>query len=827
MYLLISENTHKFYKHSPIILLIVGEIFLGETPDGPTREEDLAESVAELIAGCKPDSGGSSKGPESPGEAEFLKPGLEKVVTYCSSKTRDDVQVGPFFKADSVTYVKQGEVLYLHGELRDGRTGYYSAQLTDDGIQLVEAFGGPTETLCEDFEDIEIDGQTVPHLRVPEAGKTALKNPEGGMYTGKAHDTIKRDYSTHLEGVVYHVTDEGKEGYYQNGELCGRHNGMNTKSTIEKAGDEESGYKIFLIAENEAILGDAAESKEGDGDAAEGEEGAEKKKRMSQKVVDINTGDIKYADEEKCTDVVLQMIGRELCAVKTFGTEEEGTLEQAVRAENGDPIYKGVLQATVGTWFYCDKAKIKPVLRVYTPENFLVPLMRDGTKCFSKEPIPMEADDGPDGDGLYEIDKTLYMKIHLLKENPRDDDDKFIVVYRTVDMKEGFGGQHDDEVLSVEENAEEGVEGRPNTVKVQGITAKLFRNRATAKTKLGGTKGTIYWVGSNGMKMFGGEHWDDLKTIEWMYDAEGKKTEDSKILKHLVEIGGCHTVLDLHANAYFLNKDSKTPEDHDAIRDFWVLSYKKDGEERNVLVAEAEDPVSGGRKFKHFIRHIFNKEKRRETPSTYYLMDGTKADSLDALMKHLEAPDDAEIVNVKGFRNATVRTNKPRPTQRFKVVREGIDPKLKKMLDKAAQEKLDIEEAKRIAFGPADAAEGAGESLEATVESAGRAPEGQPPADAGVGGATVPDAPVEVNIGDAARALAEMRAEAEPSKEGEQPQGTKQPWMFDEPTAGGEGQTDASEEAPADDSSSQAASEQGPADDGSSQSGEGDSGQEG
>jgi len=189
----------------------------------------------------------------------------------------------------------------------------------------------------------------------------------------------------------------------------------------------------------------------------------------------------------------------------------------------------------------------------------------------------------------------------------------------------------------------------------------------------------MYWIGSNGMEMFGRDHLNDGETIEWMYDSKGNKAEGAKILKRFEDDRKGHVVLDYQANPFFENKDMATPEYHTNIRDFWVLSHQG----RNVLVAEAEDPVGPIRTLTSIISNLttFWKGNIGRTPSTYYLMDGTKLDSVNALKKYLEVPKDAQMVNVNDFEDVIVTSSNPRDSQRLKVVRPIGTPEPDKLIE--------------------------------------------------------------------------------------------------------------------------------------------------
>ena len=656
---------------------------MGDSPDEPSGAElsfeDRAESrIAESLRG---------------GEAEILgKNDLERVVAYCIRN--GGPQVGPFFR-EVLGYTTQGGIDYVFGQIRDRRFGHYSLK---DGS---EAFGGPEKTPSNEFEDI--DGN--PYKRVKEEDERAsLKDVRGGRYTGTPHDTIKRDHNTPLEdkGTVYHVTDDGEEGWYLNEKLCGKKNGMAHKSELVQAGDD-----VYLVQTD----------KEG-----------------CMRVVDIYTGDLVFLDEpekagkklKKCTEIKFVKIGHEWCALKSYKDQE-----QWLRPKSGEVIYEG-LRARVGNWF---NGKWGPFVRTYDEEGRIIVVGRKKKEHFIKDSdrVFKEADDGPEGDGVHTIDEEVLLKLFLFKKdpNPADEEDTIEVAYRRQDTTDAFGGPNDLEVPDTE--------GRASTIKVAGITGKLFKNRATK---------TMRWIASTGRPMFGIEHWDDLKTIEWKYDLEGRGLEGATILKHLEDIGRGHTVKDYQGNAYFQADDSTEPDYHTKIRDFWVLSYKKEGEDRNALIVEAEDPVGAGRSAKSILSNLvhFRWGQLFRTPSTYYLLDGTKADSIDALKEHLGAPSDAQLVNVDDFKDAVVTKSDPRATQMIRLVPppSGIAPEIQELLDEASKGRL----------GQSKQAE-KGEGIEEKLENAGEDASGGKPAGSKTTSLGAELFPGEGQAADAAEAPAE------------------------------------------------------------------------
>ncbi len=755
-----------------------------------------------------------------------------QAISYCNTEGKKE-QIGPHFLAMLPPTTRDG-VDYWHGQIIDGRRdidrrwGHYSMV---DGL---EAFGGTTKEPSDLFEII--DGKSYKRLKEDD-GRWALKDVRGGRYTGVAHDTINRpDHPTPLDGkgVVYHLTDDEKEGWYLNEKLCGMKNGMNHKSTLIKVekegvefkvGDEMVPYRVFLIAEN----------KEG-----------------FKKVVDIETGEILFADEDTCLDVELLVMGNEICAKKTYGkhdAELRVETSQELRSENGEKIYYG-FTAMAGDWFdgtggpFQRTYDKKPINPEGTEEERLpglltiVEKMSNPSSCRprfgTKNPARREGTGSPNGDGVFKIDgKQL---VQLFVDNPDPSDQNLLVTFPDRHGKDPFRGPH----YKLGKTKDD----KPRMVTVEGITSVLFENKQKS----------IYYIGSNGNERFGGQHFDELDTIEnWWYDSEGKRRDSPLTLKNFVELSNRHVVRDHNGKAFFpKNPDAEQPEGHTSIRDFWVLSYQKDGENRHVIIAEAEDPVSLGRR----IVGLFRGKGWR--PSTYYLQDGTKFSSIDALKQSWGAPIDAQLVYAKDFKDPHAEDMKAtrdpgRDTTFMEVKSAGVDPMLQAMLKKAEEGKLDKKEFRRI-ISSADTAEGAGGSLEETLENAGEAASGGKPAkgETTALGATL--FPEEGQSADAAELPApaeEVVAEEQPPGQlpdgglqvGEQQEGGPD-WLKDSP---GDGEPQEAEPEPKGDAGTEKApdkplsswlldddspggvepSQEGPADDGSSQSGEGDSGQQG
>jgi hypothetical protein len=566
--------------------------------------------------------------------------GLEQVVAISDSNSQ---QVGPFFKEDpSHVYPKyevHGGVLYAHGQLRDESWAHVALSKGKVPIGDV-AFGGSTENPCEDFDDI---GGTS-HKRVPEGEKVALKDAEGRKYTGRAHKTIRRDHDTPLEnrGVVYHVTDEDSdEGYWLNEKLCGgQRHGMAPSSKLVAAGDD-----VYLVQSDK------------DGYVI--------------RIPDIDTGDLLFVDEWKdgvpklkaCTGVEFVQIGRKLYALKSFhDAKGEKRDEQWLRTKDGKIVYEG-LSTRVGKWFEFKKRSTGEHIhgvRTYEKnsdgsEREIV-VNEKGTMHYIKEGdnLKAEANDSPAGDGVHEIDGEVLLKIFLYKEdpNPTLENDDTEVVYRREDQTDAFGGPHDEEMPNIE--------GRANTIVINGRTGKLFKDRST---------GEIYWMGSDGRGMFGRGHWNDLKTIEWKYGSDGARLGEGQatILKHVEDVARGHTLIDYQANAYCQNSDRNEQGYHKNVRDIWVLSY----EGKNMLVAETEDSVSAGRRIGNFLSKVFSRDiihpsKWLERPSTYCAIDGTTGSSIAELAQKLGAPSDYKLVKVDDFEDAIVTTSRRRDSQIWK-----------------------------------------------------------------------------------------------------------------------------------------------------------------
>jgi hypothetical protein len=564
--------------------------------------------------------------------------GLEQVIAIRDSNGQ---QVGPFFKEDPdhiyPKYDVQGGVLYAHGQLCDGSWAHVA--LSEGKVPIGEvAFGGSTETLCDKFDIIE----GVPHKRVLEEDKrTSLKDSEGRRYTGVAHKTIDRDRNTPLEsrGTVYHVTDQDDdEGYWLNEKLCGKGKGMAPKSELVPAGDD-----VHLVQSDK------------DGYVI--------------RIVDIDEGDLLYVDErgedqkpvtKKCTGVKFVQIGREWYALKSFHDETgEKRDDQWLRTKDGKVVYEG-LTVRIGKWFEYKTGKF--AVRTYDETGRLIIAGKNRQegkihyikKDKGEDPVKEEATDGPKGDGIHEIDGEVLVKLFLWKKdpNPAIENDDTEITYRREDTTDAFGGPHDEEVPSIE--------GRSNTIIINGRTGKLFKDRATRE---------IYWMGVDGRGMFGRGHWNDPKTIEWKYGFDGARLAEGQatILKHVEDVTGGHTVIDYQNNAYCQNSDSATPKYHKGIRDFWVLSY----EGKNMLVAETEDSVGLVRRVKNFsgwgfLKHLISPGKWFPTPSTYCAIDGTTGKSIAEVAQKLEAPNDYKLVKVDEFEDTVVRSSKTRESQVWK-----------------------------------------------------------------------------------------------------------------------------------------------------------------
>ena len=554
--------------------------------------------------------------------AEILKRNeLVPTRSYCTSKGD---QVLPHF-VEVLGGTTQDGVDYIHGTIIDGRSGHFRA---DNGS---EAFGGPAKEISDSFE--EIDGRSFKRVK-EECGRTALKKADGKRYTGKAHDTIKRDPNTVLEdkGVVYHVTDDNEEGWYLDEQICGRmKNGMNHKSTLVKAGNEKTGYKVFLIAEN---------------------------KKGEKRVVDIKTGEIKYGDEENCTEIELLPVGTEICARKTYGKTQE------VRSENGDVIYY-VLRARTGEFIEDSGGHFA---RTYDDDGSLTIVDRrsNGGSCRTRfgteKPARREGEGGPEGNGIFDIyNKHL---IELFVDNPDVSEEGLLVTFKDKDGKDPFRGPH----FKLGKTKDD----KPVMVTAEGLTGILFENKSKA----------IYYIGSNGNEMFGGQHFDQLDMIEnWGYDSEGKMTESPATMIHFVELSGKHVVIDHKEREFFpKSADSDKTEGHTKIEDFWVLSYNKGGEGRNVLIAEAKDPVGLGKSLLSWITG------KGWTPSTYYLQDGTNFSSMDSLKQSLGAPSDAQPVYARDFNdpnaeNMKATKDRARDTGRYQVAAaQGVSPEILAMV---------------------------------------------------------------------------------------------------------------------------------------------------
>ena len=629
----------------------------GENPDEPISAEELEESVAKLTAGCSPNLGG-----EPNDSAEIL--GRNKrvqTISYCNTEGNQE-QIGPHFLAVAKPQTIGG-VDYWHGQILDGRWGHYSME---DGSAV---YGGPTEEISDLFEDI--DGK--PYKRVKEKdGRVALKDVRGGRYTGVAHDTIRRDPDTVLKdhGVVYHVTDDGKGGWYLNEKICGGNkNGMNHKTTIVKVekekvmfrvGDEMVPYRVFLIAEN---------------------------KKGFKKVVDIETGEILFGNEDSCTDVVLEVMGREICARKTYGSTQE------VRDEGGNQIYYG-FTAMLGAWFNgpggpfqrtYDKKPINPEGTEEERQPGLLTIVDKASTAakvrsrFGTEtPANREGTGSPNDGGVFEIDRKQLLQLFVNSPDPSDE--HLLVTFPDRHGKDPFRGPH----YKLGKTKDD----KPVMVTVEGLTGILFKNKSKA----------IYYIGSNGTEMFGGQHFDQLDIVEnWRYDARGKRTESPETLIHFVELSGQHVVIDHKVREFFpKDRDTEKPEGHTKIEDFWVLSYNEGEEDRNVLIAEAKDPVGLGRSILSWIR------RKGWTPSTYYLQDGTNFRSIDELKQELGAPKDAPLIYARGFKDPNAedmkaKKDRARDTRRMDVAAApGIDPKLAEMLRKAGEGNLDMKGAERI-----------------------------------------------------------------------------------------------------------------------------------
>lgn len=320
-----------------------------------------------------------------------------------------------------------------------------------------DAFGGLHEEVIN-FE--EINGKA--YLRAGNDDQQALYDVDGNEFGGRTFDKIKRKKTSVIEGGVFLVEYDGKQGFILGDEsMFGLENAMHEKADLKKIGEEaclwgvDDGKECYYTKEGQELYGG------------------------------------------KQPEIRIIRIGDEFCSIAT--DEEKG---QCIFSRENEELYKGwhhrvgsprIVPAPDGTDIF--------LVDVYDllgdgeeAVEGLVLLDREGNKHFGdyhesflEGPSIDGSQESPSKEGMHMIDNEVFFAFKEFNGK--------ICLFRYDNMP-AFGGPHDRLCYPSEDNKVGPL--------VLSATALKFRD---------GKK--IGYFFSDGTSLFGGQHEEEVSSFEW------------------------------------------------------------------------------------------------------------------------------------------------------------------------------------------------------------------------------------------------------------------------------------------------------------------------